>query len=93
MKEDSPRDDSRVREEEDPDAVPALAVRRDDLVLVRHPVLVPAVDRRGVVHAEDVDALHLEAGGLDLVDDPAEGAGGVGAGEDVLVHEQAPARE
>ena len=39
---------------------------------------------------EDVDVLHLEAGLLDLVDDPPERAGGVGAGEDVLVHEESP---
>lgn len=42
------------------------------------------------MHAEDVDLLDLEAGGLDLVDDPPERAGCVGAGEDVFVHEQAP---
>ena len=64
-----------------------FAVLGDDVVLVRHPVLVPAVDRGGVVHAEDVDGLDLEAGRFDLVDDPSEGARRIGAGEDVLVHE------
>lgn len=67
-----------------------LAVLLNDLVLVGDPVLVPAVDRGGVVHAEDVDLLDLEAGSFDLVDDPPERAGRVGAGEDVFVHEQAP---
>lgn len=85
-----PGDDCRIREEEDPDTVPALAVRGDDFVLVRDPVLVPAEDGRGVVHAEDVDAFDFEAGFFALVDDPGERAGGVGAGEDVFVHEEAP---
>jgi hypothetical protein len=34
--------------------------------------------------AENVDRLYLEPSCLDLVDDPAEGARGVGTGEDVL---------
>ena len=82
-----PRDDGRVCEEEDPDSVPALTVCGDDFVLVGDPVLVPAVDRGGVVHTEDVDGLDLEAGRFDLVDDPPKGAGRIGTGEDVLVHE------
>lgn len=67
-----------------------LAVLLDDLVLVGDPVLVPAVDRGRVVHTKDVDLLDLEAGSFDLVDDPSERAGRVGAGEDVFIHEQAP---
>lgn len=71
------------------DDVP-LAVLLDDLVLVGDPVLVPAIDRGRVVHTEDVDLLDLEAGSFDLVDDPPERAGRVGARENVFVHEQAP---
>lgn len=67
-----------------------LAVLLNDLVLVGDPVLVPAVDRGRVVHTKDVDLLDLEAGSFDLVDDPSERAGRVGAGEDVFIHEQAP---
>ena len=85
-----PRDDGRVRKEEDPDAVPTLAVDLDHLVLVADPVPVPAPDGRRVVHAEDIDILNLEASCLHLVDDPAEGTRGVRTGEDVLVHEEAP---
>jgi hypothetical protein len=84
-------DDDRPREEEHPDAVPAFAVLGNDRLPVRHPVLVPPVDRCAVVYAEDVDVLHLEADGFELVDDPAERAGGVGTGEDVFVHEETPA--
>src|SRR5690606_11118446 len=54
-------DDGRPREEEVPDAVPALAVGRDDRVLVADPVIVPALDRVGVVHADVVDAERLPA--------------------------------
>ena len=85
-----PGDDGGPREEEDPDAVPAFSVRCNDFVLVRDPVLVPAIDSSGVVNAKDVDALDFEAGGLDLVDDPAKRAGSVGSREDVFVHEETP---
>lgn len=87
---DVPRGDDAVREEEDPHAVPPLAVLRDHLILVRHPVEVPAVDRRGVVHAEHVDVLHLEACSLELVDHPPQRARCVRTREDVLVHEETP---
>ncbi len=85
-----PRSDGGRREEVEPDAVPAVTVLLHDLVLVADPVLVPAPEGGRVVDAEDVDVLDLEAGGLELIDDPAERAGGVGAGEDVLVHEETP---
>lgn len=42
------------------------------------------------MHANGVNALDLEAGALELVDNPAKRGGRVGAGEDVLVHEQTP---
>ena len=85
-----PRDDGRVCEEEDPDPVPALTVCGDDFVLVGDPVLVPAVDGSGVVYTKDVDVLNFKSVGFDLVNDPSEGAGGVGTGEDVFVHEESP---
>ena len=49
------------REEEGPDAEPALAVLGEHLLLVRQPVLVPAPEGRGVVATEDVDGLDFEA--------------------------------
>ncbi|KAG6822535.1 hypothetical protein H0H87_003101, partial [Tephrocybe sp. NHM501043] len=55
---------------------PRLAVLGHDLVAVPEPVLVPVEDRRGVVHAEDVDRL--------------ECATRIRAREVVLVHAQAP---
>lgn len=45
------------------------------------------------MNAEDVDVEDLEAGALEAADDPVQGARGVGAREDVLVHEEAPVRE
>ena len=36
-------------------------------------------DGRAVVHADDVDVLDLEAGRLEVGDDPAERARGIGA--------------
>lgn len=42
------------------------------------------------MHAQDINVLHLEASAFELVDDPAEGAGGVGAREDIFVHEETP---
>ena len=88
----APRDDGRPREEEHPEAVPAVPIRLDDFVLVADPVLVPAPDRRAVMHAEHVDVLHLEPGRLDLVYDPTERARRVSTREDVFAHEETPAR-
>lgn len=85
-----PRDDGGICKEEDPDAVPALAVRLEDLVLVGDPVEVPPVERGRVMNAEDINVLDLEASRLQLVDDPAEGARGISAGEDIFVHEKTP---
>lgn len=44
------------------------------------------MNSRRVVHAEDIDGLDFKVGGFELLDDPAEGEGGVRTGEDVLVH-------
>lgn len=84
------RSDGRIGEEILPDAEPALAVLGRDLVLIGDPVAVPSPKGRRVVDANGVDHLDLEAGALELVDDPAKGAGCVSAGEDVLVHEETP---
>ena len=62
----------------------------NDLFPVRHPVPIPAPQRRRVVHANRVDVLDFKAGALERVDDEAERRRRVRAGEDVLVHEQAP---
>ena len=56
-----PSNDDRVSEEEDPDTVPAVAVRLNDLVLVADPVLVPAPKCSGIVNSENVNVLDLKA--------------------------------
>lgn len=61
-----PGNDSAVRQEEHPDPVPLVSVLGSDEILVGDPVLVPAVDGGGVVHAEDVDVLDFEVGALEL---------------------------
>jgi hypothetical protein len=71
-------------------AEPAVAVLGLDLVLVAEPVAVPPPQSSRVVDADGVDHLDLEAGTLESVDDEAEGSRGVGAGEDVFVHEETP---
>lgn len=55
--------------------------------MVTQPVPVPAPEGSGVVDTDGVNTLDLESGGLESVDDEPEGSAGVGAGEDVLVHE------
>lgn len=73
-----------------PDAVPADPVLGDNLLLVADPVAVPPPQSGRVVDADCVDALDFETGAFKLVDDPAQRRGGVGTGEDVLVHEETP---
>ena len=60
------------------------------MLAVAEPVAVPAPERSGVVHANGVNALDLEAGALAPVDDEAKRGARVSAGEDVLVHEETP---
>ena len=73
-----------------PGPEPLLTVLGQNLLLVSEPVLVPAVEGGRVVDTEDVDVFDFETGGLELGDDPAERARGVGTGEDVFVHEKTP---
>src|SRR6187551_2340108 len=61
-------DDRRPREEEVPDAEPALAVGREDRGLVAEPVVVPAADRPAVVRADVLDRVRLPAGLLHLLE-------------------------
>jgi hypothetical protein len=42
------------------------------------------------MHPKDIDIFHLETGTLELCDDPAKGARGIGPREYIFVHEQAP---
>lgn len=86
----APSNEDRVRKEEDPDAVPPLAVRLEDLLLVGHPVLVPAEDSCRVVDTKHIDVLDFEASGLDLADNPTKRARRIRTREDVLVHEETP---
>ena len=69
---------------------PPLSILRFDLVPVGHPIPVPSPQRRGVVHANGVDALDLEPGAFQPVDEPAQRRRRVRPGEDVLVHKEAP---
>jgi hypothetical protein len=61
-----PGDDGRPSQEEDPDAIPALAIGLDDLVLIHYPVLIPAPDCSRIMHAEDVNILDFESIILEL---------------------------
>lgn len=71
-------------------SVPAVAVLGLDLVGVAQPVAVPVPQGRRVVHTDGVDSLDLKTSSLETVDNEAQGSARVGAGEDVLVHEQTP---
>jgi len=63
--------DRTVSQEEDPDPVPAITILGNNALLVADPVLVPSVDSRRVVNAQNVDVLDLEACALQLANDPA----------------------
>jgi hypothetical protein len=66
-----PRNNGTPGQEEHPDSPPPIAVLFLDLGLVLEPVLVPPVDGRAVVDAEDVARADFKVGGLELVDYPA----------------------
>lgn len=73
-----------------PDAEPALSVLGLNLVLVTHPVSVPAPEGGRVVDTDGVNTLDLETSALKTVDDEAKRGRSVSTGEDVLVHEETP---
>lgn len=87
---DTPRRNHAIRQKEDPDPVPPLTVLLDYLVLVRYPILIPPIECGRIVHPKYINVLYLETSGLQLCNDPAQGARSVSAGEDILVHEKAP---
>ena len=70
----APRDDCSPSQEEHPDPVPTVPIVLNHLLLVRKPVFIPAVKSCAIVDAKDVDILHLKAGRLNLLDNPAERA-------------------
>lgn len=84
------RGDDGRGEEKLPDSEPSHAVLVDHLVLVAHPVSVPAPQSGGVVDTNVVDGNGLKASALHLVEEEGQRSGGVGTGENVLVHEQTP---
>lgn len=55
-----PASDGAVGQEEDPDTVPAVAVRSNHLVLVADPVLVPSVEGCRIMDTENVNILDLK---------------------------------
>lgn len=69
---------------------PSLAVLGLDLLAVAHPVSVPPPESGRVVNADGVNVLDFEASALKLVDEETKRGRSVGAGEDVLVHEETP---
>src|SRR5260221_3583570 len=83
-------DRDRPCQEHVPDAIPALAVVRDDLGLVAHPVIVPATKRNTVVLGDVLDTVDLEARALHVVDHGSSRQARVGALKDVLGHEESP---
>lgn len=84
------RDDGGVGQEVLPDTEPSLAVLGLNLVAVGHPVAVPPPESSRVVNTDGIDVLDLEAGTLQLVDNPAERSRSVSTRENVLVHEKTP---
>lgn len=83
-------DDGGIGEEVLPDTVPPDTILGLDLVLVGEPIAVPSPQSGRVVDADSIDALDLEAGAFKRVDNEAQGSRGIGAGEDIFVHEQTP---
>mmetsp|Transcript_130298 Transcript_130298/g.363020 ORF Transcript_130298/g.363020 Transcript_130298/m.363020 type:complete len:443 (-) Transcript_130298:307-1635(-) len=68
----------------------AFTIDFNDLILLRLPVQLPRVEGPAVAEAHVLHGLNLEAGLLQVGDHPAERCGRVSAGEDVLLHEEAP---
>lgn len=69
---------------------PAIAVFSHDLLPIRDPIPVPPPQGSRVMHPDRVDALDLEPGAFQLIDEPAQRRRRIRPREDVLVHEQAP---
>jgi hypothetical protein len=61
-----PACDGAIRKEEDPDPVPPVPILSNNLLLVAHPVLVPAVDCSGVVNTKNVNVLDLKTSTFQL---------------------------
>ena len=61
-----PASDGAIRKEEDPDPVPPIPILGNDILLVAHPVLVPAVDCSGVVNTKNVNVLDLKTSTFQL---------------------------
>jgi len=62
-----PASDGAICEEEDPDPVPPIPILGNDLLLVAHPVLVPAVDCSRVVNTKDINVFDLKTSTFQLV--------------------------
>lgn len=71
-------------------AEPSLAVLLLNLILVAHPVPVPAPQGSRVVNTDSINTLDLETSTLETVDDESKRGTSIGTREDVLVHEQTP---
>ncbi len=91
--------DHAVCEKELPHAKQALTRQRlalgvnltgENGVLARHPVVVPLVQRVRVVATDFFHRLHGKPRQLQLPNVPVQGSGGIGTGENVLVHEETP---
>ena len=66
------------------------AILFDYSFFVLNNVVVPHLNRVGVVHALVADGLNLKTTALKLVNVPVEWARGISTREDVLAHEVAP---
>lgn len=62
----APAGDDTVCQEECPDSVPPVTILGYHFLLVLNPVLVPPVDRRGVMDTEDINVLDLETSTFQL---------------------------
>lgn len=86
----APRSNHAIRQEENPDSIPPLPILLDHLILVRHPVLIPPIERGRIMHTKYINVLHLKPSGFELIYDPAQRTRSVSAREDIFVHEKAP---
>ena len=68
----------------------SVAILAFNLLSVRHPILIPFPQRGRVVYANGVDPFDLKPSSLELVDKPPQRCRSIGAGENVLVHEETP---
>ena len=77
-------------QEDIPQTPPPHAILGLNRVLIFLPVFPPLLNGCTVVYAHSVNVRHLKSGSFDLVNNPAQRAGGIGTGENVAAHKETP---